>query len=263
MSHSQHLNKASGLFFFLSFMLSKLQYIPIPIVANVFRLCSFLFSLTAYSTWFSSNLLNPDHKPLHNEWYGFARIKELLISSSIVGFAAAVLSFSSLFVPILFPIAAWLFVVDNIIWSIGEVHKLKSPPTDNPNFSYTQQDSYLSYAIATTGISIVTAMTATLIFIFPLMTLSITLFSILICIGIGVIAMESWLDANFGTHNPISTNSYVQIEKGMELEVTSEKSPTPYPAPYHGKSPLSSVEPGRINIERLEDTDVIRAVPYK
>lgn len=204
MVNAQKLDKMSGFFFFSAFMLSKLQYLPFALVAGTFRFLSLGFYLTGYGLWFASNYLRPGHQQHHNEWYGFAKMKEQFILSSAIGFIATALSVAAVFFPVLFPPAAWLFVLGNVVWAIGEYHKLKNPPKDDDNFSTPRQKAYLAYTVTTTGISLIAAVSATLMILFPPAIVPITIFSLLLCTGLGFLSFEFWLNSSFGAHKPDS-----------------------------------------------------------
>ncbi|MBI2785280.1 MAG: hypothetical protein HYX60_02785 [Legionella longbeachae] len=62
MSAAKNLDKASGLFFFGGFLLSKFQYISFPLLSAIFRFVSLGMSMLAYCLLFASNLLHPDQK---------------------------------------------------------------------------------------------------------------------------------------------------------------------------------------------------------
>ena len=230
MNAEQKLEKSSGFFFFAGFMLSKLQYLPFPIVSAVFRFLSLGLYFGGYSSWFAASLMQPGQKQPKDKWYAFAKLKEQFLFSSLVGFIATALSVAAVFVPVLFPPAAWLFFLGNVIWAIGELHKLKHPPAHKEDFSHTRQKAYLSYAITTTAISLVTALAATLMVVFPPATLTITIFSLLICVGLGALALECWLNSNFGKHEPLKkADSYTNI--------TDELGASPTPAPKNDLAP--------------------------
>lgn len=232
MSTTEQLNIATGFLFFAGFMLSKLQYVPFPLVSAICRFLSLGLYLTGYGLWFISNLLLTGHKQSDDKWYGFAKIKEQLLYSSLIGFVATVFSVAAVFVPVLFPPAAWLFFIGNVIWAISEYHKLKNPPEDE-NFSYTKQNAYQSYAMTNAAISLVSAVAATLIFVFPLIAIPITISSLLLCIGLGVLASEYWLSAYFGDHKPLK-DSDSHRKMSNELGYTHEKKHSP--APHHKKN---------------------------
>lgn len=241
MAKSKYLEKASGAFFFSGFMLSKFQYLPFPIVAAAFRFVSLGIYLLGYSMWFLASLMQPEHKRKDTKWYGFAKFKEQFLFSSLIGFIATVVSVVAISMPILFPLAAWLYVLGNAMWAIGEYHKLKNPPAHDENFSYERQKSYFKYTATTTLISLVAAISSCLIIAFPLATIPITFFSLGICIGLGAFAFENWLDSAFGNHKPEhKIGSYnkldSQLSSSCSLKNENEQEP------YHGKSLFASSE---------------------
>lgn len=230
MSVAKKLDKASGLFFFAGFLLSKLQYIPFPQASAILRFISLGIYLMAYGCWHAASLLHPDQKVRKNKWYSFAQIKEQFLFSSLVGFIATVMSIAAVFIPVLFPPAAWLFLVGNAIWTIGEYNKFKNPPQNDANFSYTRQKSYLYYSVTSTSISLITAVSATLIFVFPPIAIPITIFSLILCVGLGVFAFEFWLDSSFGDHKPTPVpGSYNQISDTLGPSVSQELTDSPEP----------------------------------
>ncbi|WP_131794698.1 hypothetical protein [Fluoribacter gormanii] len=232
MTVAQKLDKASGIFFFAGFLLSKLQYIPFPLVSAIFRFISLGVYSLAYLSWFIACHLHPDHPEHYRKWYGFAQIKEQFLFSSIIGFTATIISVAAVFVPALFPPAAWLFLLGNIIWSIGEYHKFKNPPPGDESFSSTRQKAYVSYAITSTAISLVAATAATLIFFFPPMAIPITIFSLLVCVGLGAFAFEFWLNCNFGQHEPDQPpESYYEMSGILRPSVSVEHSKSPEQEP--------------------------------
>lgn len=196
---SQKLHKTSGILFFLAFMLSTLQYIPNFYIAGIFRMIPLLAYLVAYGVWFASNLLLKGHEKKPHAWYGFAQIQKQYLFSSIAGMAATILSIVGLFVPICFPIATAVFFLANALLAIGEYHKLNNPPNEK-DFSYTKQKSLVYLTGITALISLVTCVSATLIFIFPTIAIPLTIFSLLISIGLGLWALEYRLDSIFGKH---------------------------------------------------------------
>lgn len=252
MANAKYFDKASGIFFFSGFMLSKLQYLPFPVVSAIFRFVSLSSYLMAYGSWFIANLLHPGHQEREDKWYGFAKIKEQFLFSSLIGFIATILSVVAITVPVLFPPAAWLFMLGNLIWTIGEYHKLNNPPADDADFSQTRQQSYFAYAATSTAISLITALAATLILIFPPAAIPITIFSLLICVGLGALAFEHWLDSSFGAHKPSQApSSHQKMVNELAPSLSAEN--THSPVPYHGKALLttSTTKESKHKIEML------------
>lgn len=229
---TEQMNTASGVLFFAGSILAKLQYIPFPLASAIFRFLSLGLYLSGYALWSISILLLTGHKQRDDKWYGFAKIKEQLLYSSLIGFVATVLSVAAVFLPVLFPPAAWLFFIGNVIWAISEYHKLKNPPEDE-NFSYTKQDAYQSYTMTITTISLVTATAATLMFVFPLIAIPTTIFSLLLCAGLGALAFEFWISYYFDAHKPLKDpDSHMKMSD--ELGTTHKNKYSP--APHHEKS---------------------------
>ncbi|KTC89036.1 hypothetical protein OQJ15_05465 [Fluoribacter dumoffii] len=235
MTVAQKLEKASGIFFFTGFLLSKLQYIPFPLAAAAFRFISLGVYLLAYLSWLTASVLHPDHREHHLKWYGFAQIKEQFMLSSFIGFTATIISVAAVFLPALLPPAAWLFLLGNIIWTIGEIHKLKNPPQPHDKSSYSRQEAYVSYAITSSVMTLVTAASATLIFLFPPAAIPITIFSLIICTGMGALAFEFWLKSTFSdlTQDEIN-DSYAQM--GDSLGPSDSLELTEAPEPGYWKS---------------------------
>lgn len=259
MTVAQKLDKASGIFFFSGFLLSKLQYIPFPLVSAIFRFVSLGVYLLAYLSWLTACLLHPDHEEHYRKWYGFAQIKEQFLLSSLVGLIATVISVAAVFIPALFPPAAWLFLLGNIIWTIGEYHKLKNPPAQDDNFSYSKQKTYLSYAATTCAITLVTAIAATLMFFFPPLAIPITIFSLVVCVGLGALAFEFWLNSAFGDHKPTPTpESYAQMSDTLGPSPALELSDTPEPGCWNGlfnRTNHKPVKPSPKPSELIDDDD--------
>jgi glucan phosphoethanolaminetransferase (alkaline phosphatase superfamily) len=231
MAIAKKLEKASGLLFFAGFFLSKFQYVPFMELSAIFRFVSLGMYLLAYGLWFTANLLHPDHKVHQNKWYGFAQIKEQFLFSSFIGLVATLLSVAAIALPVLLPPAAILFLIGNVLWTIGEYHKLKNPLHNDPQFSHTRQRDYLSYAMTTTTISLISAIAAILIFAFPPITIPVTIFSVLLCVGLGVFAFEFYLKSNFGEHKttPV-TNSYNQMTEDLGPSLAPKPNIAPAPS---------------------------------
>ncbi|MGL5742490.1 MAG: hypothetical protein ACRCXC_08040 [Legionella sp.] len=230
MTVAQKLDKASGVLFFAGFVVSKLQYAPFPLASAIFRFVSLGIYLMAYGFCLTANLLHPDHKEHQDKWYGFAQIKEQFIFSSFIGLLGTVTSIAAVFIPALFPPAAWLFCIGNAIWAVGEYHKFKNPPKNDENYSSSRQRAYLSYSITTTAISLVTAISATLMFVFPPAAIPITIFSLIICAGLGALAFDFWLNSSFGEHKPSpAPNSYHQMSDSLGPSVSNDLKDSPEP----------------------------------
>ncbi|MDR3501830.1 MAG: hypothetical protein P4L79_04530 [Legionella sp.] len=256
MPNTKYLEKSSGPLFFTGFIASKLQYVPFAAAAAAFRFISLGLYLIAYSFWFAASYNQSEHERADKEWYGFAQIKEQFLFSSLAGFIATVVSVAAIFVPALFPPAAWLFVLGNTLWTIGEYHKLNNPPKDQ-DFSYSQQEAYTSYAVSTSIISVISAISATIMFLFPPITMALSIFTILVCAGFGVLACEYLLDYNFGDHPTTFTSSADAMEKGLGAGVSPQNNPSHTHEPVHTKKIFQDASPvvqENLNPVVVEDT---------
>ncbi|MFT4058608.1 MAG: hypothetical protein QM652_03570 [Legionella sp.] len=232
MISENYFDRASGVFFAAGFTLSKLKYLPFAALSATFGFIPNGLYLAGYTFWFLSNYFKPGHEKLKDHWYGFAKIKEQFLLSSFLGFIATALSIAAVFEPLIFIPAICFFVIGNAFWTIGEYHKLNNPPFNDENFSYARQKSYYLYSLGMTGISLVTAMTAIFTIAFPPATLSITVFSLLCCGGIGLYACEKWLNATFGDHKPSSgPSSHGIMSKKLGVYIANE--PTHMLEPQH------------------------------
>jgi hypothetical protein len=239
-SKSKKLDKASGFFFLAGFLAGKIRYLPLTIVSSILTSLSLALYLTGYTLWFIASHLYPEHAQHKDKWYGFAQFKEQNLLAAALGLIATVLSVSAIFFPILLIPAAWAFLASNSIWTIGEYHKLNNPHPLDETYSHTHQKSYLNYAITMTAIAAITAASTTLIFFFPPIAIPLLFLSTVVCLGLGAMAIESWLNFSFGNHKktPYSESSIAMSQLGASkpLESTLEL----LDAPYHGASPLES-----------------------
>lgn len=234
------LNKASSFFYLFAFITARLQYLPIPIATSIFRAISLGFNLIGCCIWLIASHYYPEHEIKKEEWYGFAQFKVQYSMSAILGIVATIISFCGLFFPPLFIPAAWLFFASNVLWSIGEYHKLKSPPAEDPLYSTGYQKKYFQYAITMTLIGLTTAIGTTLLILFPPITIAVLIITTIICGGLGILAAEFWLEFNLGNHKKDNeeAKSYQQMcnflgikEKPVLVQVAE---------PYHANSPLLS-----------------------
>ncbi|MGC1182212.1 hypothetical protein [Legionella sp.] len=228
MIKEKYWDDTGNFFSFSGFILSKLQYIPFT-KAPIFGYISLAFYLIGYAAWCGYNFLRPEDQKQENKWYGFAKIKAQFLFSSLIGFTATVVSIAAIFIPFLYPSAAWLFLLANIFWAIGEYHKLKTPPNNDEN--------YFSYILTTTVISLVTAITATLSFVFPIAALPIFIFSLLIYISLGALALEFLLNSKFDDPKPVQySESYFKMNNKLGPDPTCASKNNNVPVFSHGKN---------------------------
>lgn len=226
------LSSASSYFFVSGFIIGKIQYFPIPLVVSVTNLLSLACYFMGYGLWFVSSHFYPEHTPMDNEWYGFTQFKEQYLYAATLGIIATVMSACAIAFPVLAIPAAWLFVISNSIWAVGEYHKLQNPPTYDPKYSHSRQDTYLSYAITMTAIGTITALSVTLSFLFPAIMIPVVVISAITCLGLGVLAADYWLDCAFNDHKAgfPTDHSYKQMQQsfGPTLNTQSQSSPAPH-----------------------------------
>lgn len=223
MNKAQKFNTASGFFFFFGFIVSKLQYLPFSPVSALLPFISLALYLGGYTAWFSANLLESGSKKFSpKEWQYFIQTKIHFMIASLIGIIATGLSLAAVFVPVIFPPAAWIFFLGNLFWIAGEYYKLKNPHQEK-NFCLKQQEAKFNYAITTATMALITALAATLIFLFPPLIVPITVFSVLLSIGLGILAFEFFLKASFPPNKSEETpKSSRKIERPLEIELTPQ-----------------------------------------
>ncbi|MBN9230239.1 MAG: hypothetical protein BGO90_08990 [Legionella sp. 40-6] len=262
MQQAKILDRTSGFFFFLGFIISKLQYIPLVNIATIFRFLGLGVLLTGYGFSFTAHLHLGDHEPLRAKWYGFAKMKIQFILSSVIGFAATCVNVGAIFLPALFPPAAWLLMVGNLFWSIGEYHKFKNPSPQQDDFCPHYQEHYFLYSTLTTTISFVTALAATLIFLLPIYTIPIMVSSVLVCCGLGIFAAENWIIANFspskkGISGMPDSSSHIEMIKtfNADSKLTSNPSKEFEAAPQDNHHHSVIISPKKSDIQRFDTPD--------
>lgn len=206
-----------------------------------------------YGVWFISSHFHPEHTYNEEEWYGFAQFKEQHLFAAILGLIATVLSIAGFFAPVLLLPAAWLFVASNLMWATSEYHKLNNPHPKDENYSHSYQEAYSSYATTLAAISVATALSATLIFLFPPLTIPILVVSAITIAGLSILVAEIWLNYTCDNHppTPVPSTSHDQMVKSLgpknELEEINS------PRPYHGKGPLHAHEEPKTYQLELDD----------
>ncbi len=233
------LDKVSGFFFLLGFIVSKVQYLPNIIFVSLINIFSLSCYFLAYGAWFISSHFNPSQKNNDKEWYEFAQFKEQFLYAAAIGLVASFISISAIYLPTLLVPASWLFLLSNILWTIGEYNKLKNPAETDENYSHTYQNANLNYAMTMTVAGLTTAIATTLIFIFPPITVPVIIASAIINTGLGMLAAEYWCDYTFGEHKktPVQ-HSYTHLNES--LSPTNEPEKTNFPQPYQGVNPLKN-----------------------
>lgn len=191
-----------------------------------------MFYLTGHFLSYIGSHIEPEHRRKAGAWYGFLQFREQFRLAAIIGILGTLLSISSYYLPVLLVFASWLFLIGNSIKSIGEYHKLNSPPTADTFFSTSRQNSLFLHSACNCLISIVSAIATTLVFFFPGASFSIMGVATLITIGIGAVSLQLWLDSHFGEHpKPCDLNSYALMYNtmGSKLRIAINPSITPIP----------------------------------
>lgn len=236
MSDAKNLDTASGYFFVSGFVLARIRQIPIPVISTLLNIISLGLYLLGYLLWFISSHLYSDQLPPNNKWYGFADFGVQNRAAAVIGLIATGFSIAALFCPVLIVPASWLFLISNIVWAISEYHKLNYPPEEDKEYSHSQQQAYFNYALTMAVMGFVAALGTTIAFFCsPTLVLPVLITSSILCIGLGALAAEYWLDLTFGNHKTRLTNeSHKQMSRSLgpkemlELEKSLE--------PHQGKT---------------------------
>ncbi|WP_133127429.1 hypothetical protein [Legionella nagasakiensis] len=215
------LDKISGSFFLAGFIISKLKNIPILLLASILNLISLIAYLIGYTAWFLATLFYPHHPRKREAWYGFSEFKDQYQAAAVIGTVATILCFLCPLYPSLILPAVWLFTVSNLVWTIGEYHKYKKPPVNDEHYSSLRQETYLRYVLLTTVVSAITALAATVGFLFPPASMAILLASI-IGNGLTVVALYYWKKSTFDEFKPDDAihHSYTSLAEGLSMDPT-------------------------------------------
>lgn len=179
MSHAKHLDNASGKLFLVGFIAAKLRLLPITFLSPIFSILSLLSYLIGYTLWLIACHFHPDHPPKQEAWYGFSQFKNQNRFAAAAGFIGISLCLLSFAFPVLLLPGTAIFAISNIVWSIAEYHKRQNPPND-PSYSPARQNYYVSYAILSSVVSVITAASLALVIIFPPIGVAALFFSALI-----------------------------------------------------------------------------------
>jgi len=179
-------DKLCGNFFLAGFLLSKLKIIPNKFLNQGINLLALVAYLGGYTTWYLAALFFPSQTRKRGTWYGFAEFKEQFQVTALLGsFATLLCIFNpTLIIPIL-----CIYAVANIFWTFAEYHKYRNPPTYDPLYSTAAQANFMKYVILTTGISLLTAVCATISVIFPIAATATFVFSTLFTTSFSLLAL--------------------------------------------------------------------------
>lgn len=239
------LDKASGFFFILGFISSKMPEGPLPILAPAIKIFSIVCFLMGYSFWYLSSLIQKDAPRKRESWYGFFEFKLQFQMAALLGIIATALC---IVVPSFTVPTAWLYAISNVIWSIGEYHKKNMPPAHDLSFSTKAQSIFCKYTVGMTFISICSAITATALIIAPLASPVLIPISSVLC-GIALVYSMFMNGKYLFTKFPPDQQTVIKVESkkeslpnspanGLQKELSAasihEK------APQHFSSPLST-----------------------
>ncbi|OGV45010.1 MAG: hypothetical protein A3F46_02420 [Legionellales bacterium RIFCSPHIGHO2_12_FULL_42_9] len=177
MNHAKNLDNASGKLFLAGFMTAKIRQLPIPFIGQILGLISFSCYLIGYIMWLIASRFYPSHPPKAESWYGFTQIKNQNRTAAALGLAGVTLCLLSFAFPVLLLPGMSLFALSNIIWSIAEYHRRQNPPRNDAAYSPPKQDYYVSYAVLSTIVSVMSAASLALAIIFPPIAIPVLFFS--------------------------------------------------------------------------------------
>lgn len=229
------LSKVSGFFFTAGFILANIKYIIPLFVIPITQFLSLISNAIAYALNLLGSYFRPEYQA-QEKWYGFDSFKNQFSYAALLGFYGAIINIGALYVPILIIPAAWLFFTGNLMTSISEFHKLKTPFFTEENYSSLRQNKQVSHALILAATALVAALSTTLIFIFPMATAFILGGSTLLTLGLGALNVRYWLEINWShfenTQSLIESYDHITQELGSDVPRTVEE-PLPH---YQGFS---------------------------
>lgn len=164
--------------FIFGFITSKLRDIAFILLSTIFGIISIFAYLFGYLLWFCSTLLT-EHSPRNYDVLGqLTNSNDHYRIASLLGIIGCIMCIS---LPPIFLIPALLiFNISNFFWSMAEFHKLRYPlpPNIDPLFSSQRQKLYLYYVMGMAGSTIITTISALIIFFNPALTLVATMLTL-------------------------------------------------------------------------------------
>ena len=200
-NQTETLNKTSGFLFLCGYFSSQFKHIPVFIVSAIFNIISLAAYLIGYMVWYAASLFYPDLPRKHGHWFGFAEFKLQYQIAALFGIVSIIIC---LIAPALIILTTWLYSISNLIWAISECHKRENPFPSDKLYSSARQTSYLRYAILIAANSIQSALSATIIFIFPPTTIIVLACSLILGVGLTFATLYYWGKAIFGQFTPDS-----------------------------------------------------------
>lgn len=214
------LDKISTGFFFLGFIFSKFRYLPWNTFTSPFNIVSLLLYVVGNCLWIISSRLRPNCTPKNEGWLDFTQFKNQHQGAAFLSLLGIACCFLGIAFPATLIPAFWLFVLSNILWTIAEYHKQIHPPSYDPEYSPYGQKYHVRYALLTTSISFIHALSATLIFFFPPLALFLLISSTAVSLALGLIAAKYWFKGRV-LSSEYFQSSY-QIMYGLSLAKSHE-----------------------------------------
>ena len=233
MTFAKRLEQISSGLFFIGFVISKLEHLPLMAAKGVFNLVALGLYLLAYLFWISACYIFPDH-PRHKEgWYGFSQFKEQYQVAALLGTVATILFIAAMFFPIVNIPAVWIFAISNGVWFTAEYHKLEHPPGYEKDFSLIKQQHYLRFAGLVTLISVTAAISTTIAFACPPIAIMVLTVTTLITLVLGAAALIYWLEANLADEPAAEKpEAVLSVEESYEkIKTLTDKSPSAKKSP--------------------------------
>jgi len=247
------LNKASAGLFLVGALFSRLKSVPIYVLGTVLNLTSLLAYFVGYLIWYSASLFYPNVPRKDDRWFGFADTKYQYQMAALLGTVSTLIF---LIAPAFFLLAAWLFTLSNVIWSIGEYHKKQNPDRNDKFYSTKKQGLYLRYAAIIAASSLLSAVSATAISLFPAATIIILASSLIIGVGLAIPACYYWLKSVFGYFRPDSVkHSYHKLSNQLSFSLTSKDKPSSVnqdTPDIHHSAPLSPKRTSNKDLDIIE-----------
>ncbi|ASQ45734.1 hypothetical protein [Legionella clemsonensis] len=221
---AERLDTASGVFFFLGFVVSQLQHSPFVFLAALSNLGALFFYSIGYALWLAACQLYPDYPRQKTHWYGFVEVKNQHRIAAILGAIAIICCVAGIFMPAMLVPASWLFFASNLVWCIAEYHKHNI--TQNTSHAET---AYMQYTVLSTVMTLVPAIGATISLFFPPAALFTFIISTTLGISLGSLSLYCWLDYTLGREFRSESDSYQLLTNSLEIEQSLPPSPSPNP----------------------------------
>lgn len=224
MKIAERLDTASGVFFFLGFVVSQLQHSPFVFVAALSNLAALFFYSIGYSLWLAACQLYPNYPRQKDHWYGFIEVKNQHRIAAILGAIAIGCCVAGIFITALLVPASWLFFASNLIWCIAEYHKHQLLQN-----SSQAEIAYMQYTVISTIMTLVPAIGATISLFFPPAALLTFIISTTLGVTLGSLSLYCWLEYTLDREDKSDAESYQILTNSLEMEKLSPSTPNPKP----------------------------------